>query len=137
MMVWFLIMLDHFSERNGATWFVPGSHHASRRPPGDDCRQFAIQSSGRKGSAAVYDADVWHSSGRNTTDDVRVAVAVGYTRPFVKPQFDYLGLYDRDEISALSDREKQVLGYWSRVPKNLDEWYQPTPAERFYRSDQG
>ena len=36
----FILMLDEFRPENGATRFVPGSHHRSDAPEGTDCPNF-------------------------------------------------------------------------------------------------
>jgi hypothetical protein len=41
-----------------------------------------------------------------------------------------------DFIDHLSADQRQVLGYNSRIPENLDEYYQPVHL-RMYKSDQG
>jgi hypothetical protein len=39
-------------------------------------------------------------------------------------------------MDSLSELQRQVLGYYSRIPATLEEWYQP-PQRRMYRPGQG
>lgn len=127
-----IVMLDDFTAENGATWLYPWIWE---NQPVDEvfdiCAERAI---GSAGSVLVFDSNVWHRSGINTTDSPRRAITPMFCLPWVKPQFDYpYVLGARDD---LSDYQRQVIGYNARIPASLDEWYQP-PATRFYRGDQG
>ena len=59
-----------------------------------------------------------------------------FCKPFFKPQYDYGAFLGLDKVAEMSHFRKQLLGYYSRIPQNLDQWYQP-PEQRMYRSDQG
>jgi hypothetical protein len=39
------------------------------------------------------------------------------------------------KTSSFNEDLKQLLGYFSRVPANLEEWYQPY-ENRFYKKNQ-
>jgi ectoine hydroxylase-related dioxygenase (phytanoyl-CoA dioxygenase family) len=82
----------------------------------------------------VFNSNLWHAAGANTTSTARRALTIAFTKPFIKQQLDYpraLG-YERQDFSPTV---RQLLGYNARVPASLDEWYQP-PEKRMYKSDQ-
>ena len=54
----------------------------------------------------------------------------------MKQQFDYCRQIGFDNVEKMSEGLQQVLGYKSRIPASLEEWYQPL-EKRFYRNDQG
>jgi hypothetical protein len=48
---------------------------------------------------------------------------------------DYPRLVGYDRISSLSEKQRQLIGYNSRVPATYEEWYQPL-ERRMYKRDQ-
>jgi hypothetical protein len=135
LMAQLLVMLDDFTEENGATYFMSGSHRARDKPSDDEFFRTAARATGAAGSIVVFDSNLWHAAGTNRSTGPRRALTLAFTRPFMKQQLDYpraLG-YDRDDFSPAL---RQLLGYNARVPASLDEWYQP-PERRLYRREQG
>jgi hypothetical protein len=136
LMVQLLVMLDDFTEENGATYVLTGSHRSGEKPSDDAFFRDADRAVGAAGSIVVFDSNLWHAAGVNRSGEPRRALTLAFTRPFIKQQLDYprtLG-YERGE--AYSPVLRQLLGYNARVPASLDEWYQP-PHKRLYKRDQG
>ena len=131
-----LVMVDEFSLENGATHILTGSHHAADPP---DKAQFYAQAeriTGPRGSIVLFDSNVWHCAGENTSGRPRTAMTLSFSRPFYKPQMDYARFLGEDRCRTLSPRLQQLVGLHARVPVNLEEWYRPS-ANRLYRPDQG
>jgi ectoine hydroxylase-related dioxygenase (phytanoyl-CoA dioxygenase family) len=64
-------MLDDFTEENGATRVVPGSHLSDDKP------DFANKSkavTGKAGSVILSHGALWHSTGKNVTNKKRSAI---------------------------------------------------------------
>ena len=59
-----------------------------------------------------------------------------FAKPFYKPQFDHPRVLGYDLGDSFSSYLRQVLGYESRIPASLDEWYKQ-PKQRFYKGGQG
>jgi len=136
LMAQLLVMLDDFTDENGATYLLNGSHRLRDKPADDLFFRDAVRAIARSGSIVVFDSNLWHAAGINRSDRPRRALTLNFTRPFIKQQLDYpraLG-YERGE--SLSPTLRQLLGYNARVPVSLDEWYQP-PDRRLYKRDQG
>ena len=80
-----LWMLSSFSEENGGTLVVPGSHRCPTNPTADGgpdpSARFPteINATGSAGSVLVMDSRLWHSTAPNFTEEPRVALAVRYT----------------------------------------------------------
>jgi hypothetical protein len=136
LMAQLLVMLDDFTVANGATYLLSGSHRLREQPADEQFFRDAVRAVGRAGSVVVFDSNLWHAAGTNTTGGPRRALTLAFTRPFVKQQLDYPRALGYDRAAALSPRLQQLLGYHARVPASLDEWYQP-PERRMYRRDQG
>ncbi len=132
-----LLMLDDFTVRNGATMMMTGSHRDCPGRPSDEV--FAARAeaaTGRAGSLLVFDSNLWHAAGANTTAAARRSVTPMFSRPLVKPQFDHPRALGYERMDTLSELQRQVLGYYARIPATLEEWYQP-PQRRMYRPGQG
>ncbi len=132
-----LLMLDDFTIENGATLVMTGSHSEWPTPPPPEVfANKAEPATGRAGSLLIFDSNVWHAAGVNNTDRARRSVTPMYCRSFVKPQFDYPRAVGYERMNSLSEVQRQLLGYYARIPATLQEWYQP-PESRMYRPGQG
>jgi len=136
LMVQLLVMLDDFSEENGATYLLSGSHRLRERPADDVFFADAARAVGPAGSIVVFNSNLWHAAGVNHSARPRRALTLAFTRPFIKQQLDYPRALGYERRDSLSPALRQVLGYNARVPVSLDEWYQP-PEKRLYQRDQG
>ena len=136
LMAQWLVMLDEFTEVNGATYLLGGSHKRADTPDERTFFEAATRAVGPAGSIVVFNSNLWHAAGVNTSTGPRRALTIAFTRPFVKQQLDYPRALGYDRGSTLSPRLRQLLGYNARVPASLDEWYQPV-ERRLYQRDQG
>lgn len=127
--------IDAFTEANGATWVVPGSHQGPR-PSEREIAGQALPLTCPAGSMIVFDSTLWHAAGANTSGRDRLAINHQFTRSFIKPQIDYVRALGDEAVQRLPERSQQLLGWYTRVVTSLDEYYQP-PESRLYRSGQG
>lgn len=103
--------LDDFTEENGATCFVPGSHRLNRMPgPGDNVETVPMLAPA--GSIVVFESRVWHRTGFNATrDQQRAGVFAWYTKPIYRTQENWF-LSLRPEVRQFaSDDMLVLLGY--------------------------
>ncbi|WP_183564211.1 phytanoyl-CoA dioxygenase family protein [Mucilaginibacter sp. SP1R1] len=136
LLVQMIVTLDDFTVENGATYFLSGSHKADLRPDENYFYGHANRAVAPKGSVIIFNSNIWHAAGENTTAAPRRALTLGFTRPFFKQQMDYPRFLGYDFVAGLSPSLRQVIGYNARTPENLDEYYQP-PHLRMYQRDQG
>jgi ectoine hydroxylase-related dioxygenase (phytanoyl-CoA dioxygenase family) len=130
-----LVMLDDFTEDNGATYLLSGSHLHKEKPSKEEFYAKADRAIAKRGSVLFWHSNLWHAAGDNKTNQERTSVAPMFSKPFMKQQFDYINAVGINNILQLDENLQQVLGYFSRVPSTLDEWYQPK-EKRCYRSNQ-
>jgi ectoine hydroxylase-related dioxygenase (phytanoyl-CoA dioxygenase family) len=131
-----LVMLDAFTPENGATYMMTGSHKSAEKPDEAAFYAGAERAVGPAGSILMFNSNVWHAGGANTTDQPRRSVTPMYCKPFIKQQYDYPRAVGYDRAADFAPHTRQILGYNARVPADLEEWYQP-PARRMYMADQG
>jgi len=130
-----LLMVDDFTIENGGTYLLPYSHLEERKPTDEEFFIKAIQATGKKGSMLIFNANIWHSSAPNKTQDHRRAIPLTVSKSFMKQLLDYPRAIGYDRMDEFDFEIQQLLVYHSRVPASLDEWYQPED-KRFYKKDQ-
>ncbi len=103
--------LTDFTEANGATRILPGTH---REPglPDPVAPRSSIPAEVAAGSVIVLDGSLWHGGGGNTTaDEWRIGVNVQYCAGFCRPQQNqYLGV-PLEITRTFSDRLLELCGY--------------------------
>jgi ectoine hydroxylase-related dioxygenase (phytanoyl-CoA dioxygenase family) len=130
-----LIAIDDFTENNGGTWIVPGSHKVERMPSDSYLQEQSIQVSIPAGGILFFDSLLWHKGGVNHSTSPRRAINQQYTRPFIKQQLDYPRMIqDRIDIET---KMAQTLGCWSIPPIGVDQYRVSEPKLRTYRAGQG
>jgi ectoine hydroxylase-related dioxygenase (phytanoyl-CoA dioxygenase family) len=130
------VTIDAFTEENGGTIVVPGTHQKPDRPSDEYLQQNAVTVVCPRGSFIVFDSTLWHAAGQNRSGRDRLAINHQFTRSYVKQQVDYVRALGDDAVLAEPPRTQQLLGWYTRVVTTLDEYYRP-PDERLYRSGQG
>jgi ectoine hydroxylase-related dioxygenase (phytanoyl-CoA dioxygenase family) len=102
--------LTDFTEANGATRVVPGSHLSDRNPdygaPYD-----SIAAEMRRGSVLVWHGSLWHGGGANTTDTRRVGIAMNYCAGFIRQQENQQLGIPRELAATFPPRLRQLCGY--------------------------
>jgi ectoine hydroxylase-related dioxygenase (phytanoyl-CoA dioxygenase family) len=103
--------LTDFTDANGATRIIPGSHRESGVPD-PHALPASIPAEMPAGSVLVIDGSLWHGGGANTTgDERRIGVNVQYCAGFCRPQQNqYLGV-PREITRTFSDRLLELCGY--------------------------
>ncbi len=124
-------MLVDFTEENGATRLVPGSHRIPAEPPGD--RPVAtVPGIGPAGTALVFDGRIWHGTGANTTaDEYRYGVLTYFCRPWMRPQENYTLSTHPDVLATADDELRALLGLrvWRTLGGVEGPWGPGTPGD--------
>lgn len=121
-----LIAVSDFSEENGATRYLPGSHIQADPPTKE---HFELQSERlviSKGSVFYFNPRLWHSGGVNETNQWRHAVGMAMVRPSLKQRIDLPRAMAHLDFSAISGQVKQKLGFFAQPPASLEEYYAPS-----------
>ena len=100
---------DDFTERNGATRLVPGSHRWTDRRP-DDTTEVTIAEM-PAGSVMFYVGTLWHGGGANRSDRPRLGVVLEYAASWLRPQENHVLGVPPDVVATLPERLQELLGY--------------------------
>ena len=112
-------MIDEFTEDNGATRVVPGSHRWGRHPtgdlvngkprnPGDDV-EGQVLITGPAGSCFVYNAHLWHGGTQNKTQRLRRAQHAFFSRSKRPSSTDVPAVIDQAVFERLGRVGRAVL----------------------------
>jgi len=103
--------LCDFTEANGATRLVPGSHRwpPKRRPETDE--QEVVTATMPAGSVLIYLGGLWHGGGANTSDQPRPGLLLEYVVSWLRPQETQLIAVPPDVARDLPPRLQELLGY--------------------------
>ncbi len=122
-----LILLDDFTESNGATWYLPKSHTRADEPTEEEFYATAKRLLAPAGSVFFFNLRLWHAGGFNKTNTWRHALSIGFVRPYLKQKFDIPKILQSNgtDVSSISNYAKQKLGFYSIPPASLDEYWGP------------
>src|SRR5207237_4251497 len=102
--------LTDFTEANGATRVIPGSHRRDHSPDYGSPYDSVAAEMG-KGSVLVWHGSLWHGGGANATDERRVGIAMNYCAGYIRQQeIQQLGI-PRDIARGFSPRLRELCGY--------------------------
>jgi ectoine hydroxylase-related dioxygenase (phytanoyl-CoA dioxygenase family) len=105
--------LDDFTEVNGATVLVPGSHRwGDRIATPEEATVTAVMPAG---SVLFYGGKLWHGGGANVSDRPRLGVILEYACSWLRQQETHL-LAVPHEVAATLDPQLQELLGWNIHP---------------------
>src|SRR6478609_3012134 len=102
--------LTDFTEENGATRIIPGSHLADSSPD-YGAHYDTMPAVMPAGSVLIWHGSLWHGGGANTTDETRMGIAMNYCAGYIRQQENQqLGL-PRETVDNFSPRLRELVGY--------------------------
>ena len=101
--------LDDFTEVNGATRIIPGSHRSPELPK--DAEAKVVQADMPAGSVMFYTGSVWHGGGANHSDRPRLGVILEYVASWLRAQETHLLAVPREVAATLPEKLQELLGY--------------------------
>ena len=107
--------ISEFTNDNGATVLIPGSHHWNddRRPTAAD-KLVSIEMPA--GSVVIFLGTLWHGGGANSTDRARLALTAQYCQPWLRPQEAFALSIPPTTAATLSENIRRMLGYSIHPP---------------------
>ena len=106
-----IFMMNDFTDENGGTRLVPGSHMFGLHPDLIKEKDIAtVAAEGNSGTAFITDGRVWHGTGANVTKENRIAMLLTFCGPQYRPQVNYPVALDSAILKSASDRQKALFG---------------------------
>jgi ectoine hydroxylase-related dioxygenase (phytanoyl-CoA dioxygenase family) len=130
-----LVLLDDFTVENGATMLLPYSHKEEEKPTDFSFIANCSRAVGKKGDILLFNSNIWHCSAPNKTNERRRAIPMTFSKSCMKQMFDYTKHIETETMYNFSEKMRQLIGFDSRVPSSLLEWYLPA-EKRFYKKNQ-
>jgi len=115
--------LDDFTEDNGGTQIIPGSHKWDQDLFAESFMEQTIEADARNpeelaetllmkaGSVAIFSGSLWHRGGNNRSDACRLALATQYCAPWLRQIENLMMSVTPEKAKALSPRVRELVGY--------------------------
>ena len=103
--------ITDFTEANGATRIVPGSHRNPEWPVYGSQEIESIPAEMKRGSVLVWNGSLWHGGGANQTDEQRVGIAMNYCAGFIRQQENQQLGIPRKVAAGFPKRLQRLIGY--------------------------
>jgi ectoine hydroxylase-related dioxygenase (phytanoyl-CoA dioxygenase family) len=116
------ILLDDFTDENGATAYMPGSQANLFYP--DDAKTFLAGCSrmtGKAGDCVIFNGMVHHCAMPNNSDSDRTAVLIEYLPKFVIQLEDQINGVSPEIIESASPLLRQLIGVDYKFPELLEQ----------------
>ena len=102
--------LTDFTEENGATRVIPGSHRRDHSPA-FGTRYDSVAAEMARGSVLVWHGSLWHGGGGNRSDQRRVGIAMNYCAGWIRQQENQQLGIPREIARGFSPRLRELVGY--------------------------
>jgi len=114
-----IFALNDFTEANGATWVVPGSHlweDVTRQP---ELHEIGIAEMSA-GSMLIYTGKLVHGAGENASvDQWRRGMHISFVLGWLRPEEHHLLAVPPELAKTLPEQAQRLLGYATYHPKGL------------------
>ena len=102
--------LTDFTEANGATRIMPGTHLADTSP--DFVTDYdSVPAEMSRGSVLIWHGSLWHGGAANTTAEDRIGIAMNYCAGWVRQQENQQLGIPVEVARTFSPRLRELVGY--------------------------
>jgi ectoine hydroxylase-related dioxygenase (phytanoyl-CoA dioxygenase family) len=102
--------ISDFTEENGATRIVPGSHLYDHSPEYGK-HYDSIPAEMPRGSVMVYHGSLWHGGGGNDSNGRRIGIAMNYCAGYIRQQENQQLGIPRQLAARFEPRLQELIGY--------------------------
>lgn len=125
-----MIALDDFTDANGATRMVPGSHRWPDDPeirilaPGEvETRWESVPAEMPRGSVCFFLGGTYHGGGHNRTDAPRHGITMAYCAGWLRPQENFVAAVAQERAARWEDDLLRVMGWGTAHRGSLGHVY--------------
>jgi ectoine hydroxylase-related dioxygenase (phytanoyl-CoA dioxygenase family) len=114
--------LTDFTEENGATLLVPGTHTRDRSPEFGEAHE-VVPAVMKKGSVLVWNGSLWHGGGANRTSERRIGLAMNYCVGWMRQQENQQLGIPLETAKAFGPKLRKLVGYglYMRLLGHIDK----------------
>jgi ectoine hydroxylase-related dioxygenase (phytanoyl-CoA dioxygenase family) len=104
--------LTDYSEANGATQFVPGSHKFCRHPTAEEALDptLGVTVSAPAGSIVIWHGNTWHGAAQRTNPGARLSLIFLFCRWYLMPQHLHRQMVTPEMLTRNPDRFATLMG---------------------------
>lgn len=107
-----ILMVSDFTQANGATRLVPGSHMTGCQPDQSVPHIVpSIAAEGAAGTIALWEGRTWHSAGPNTSNEIRYGMPTLYAAPQMRTLMNFTLGTKSEVLNDASPELKRLLGF--------------------------
>lgn len=120
----------------GATEFMLNSQLVVNKPSEEEFRKNTVTLNAQPGDIVYFDSRIWHRAG-NPVEGIaeRIIYTPIFSRPYIKPGFDYAKACLLYGVDRVSENIKQLSSVYSDVPETHEEWYN-WKVKKYYHKEQ-
>ncbi|MDQ3034212.1 MAG: phytanoyl-CoA dioxygenase family protein [Myxococcota bacterium] len=107
--------IEDFTDDNGATELIPGSHLPSSHLAGAPSRE-PVRATMPAGSVVLFDGRLQHRGGANRSTRTRLAISPQYCEPWLRTQESQLLIVPPEKAATCTPRQRAMLGYSIHPP---------------------
>ncbi|MGO9912868.1 MAG: phytanoyl-CoA dioxygenase family protein [Acidimicrobiales bacterium] len=101
--------LTDFTEENGATRIIPGTHKSQNPDYGTFYESIAAEMT--RGSVLIWHGSLWHGGGANRTSERRIGIAMNYCAGYIRQQENQQLGIPPSTVRRFSPRLRELVGY--------------------------
>lgn len=127
--------LTEFTEENGATRVVPGSHRWDQKPEFGSVHD-SVPAEMSKGSVLIWNGSLWHGGGANRSDARRIGLAMNYCAGFLRQQENQQLGIPLARVRRFPPRLAELVGYgtYQHLIGHIDK---QSPCQALLERDDG
>lgn len=104
--------LTEFTEKNGATRFIPGSHKNAAVLPQPEDEKDVVTADMPPGSVMIFHASTWHGGGPNSTEKTeRYGLSIQYVAGWCRQQQNLMLGTPREVVASYPRKLQELIGY--------------------------